>query len=79
MLDHADAHHPIKLLGDFAIVAQLNFHVQSATPALCVNELLPRNCYPNYLATIVPGGVTGQSTPTATDVQQTDAGRKPSL
>jgi hypothetical protein len=74
MLDHADAHHPIKLLGDFAIVVQLDFHVQSAAPTLRVLQLLPRNCYPDYLATIVAGGITGQSTPATADVQQAKAG-----
>src|SRR6266540_6905169 len=74
MLDHAHAHHPIKLLGDFAVVAQLNFHVQSATPTLRVTELLPRNCYPDYLATEVARGITGHATPAAADVQQTEAG-----
>src|SRR5436309_4486901 len=74
MLDHAYAHCPIKALGDFAIVAQLNFHVQSATPTLRVTKLLPRNCYPDDLATVVASGITGQSTPAATDVQQAEAG-----
>src|SRR5207249_11757134 len=74
MLDHAHAHHPIKALGDFAVVAQLDFHVQSATPTLRVTELLPRNCYPDYLATVAAGGITGQSTPATADVQQADAG-----
>ena len=74
MLDHAHAHHPIKSLGDFAVVAQLDFHVQSATPTLRVTELLLRNCYPDYLATVVAGGITGQSTPATADVQQAEAG-----
>src|SRR5437588_5099390 len=39
MLDHPHAYHPIKLPGDFAVVAQLDFHVQSATPTLGVIEL----------------------------------------
>jgi hypothetical protein len=39
-----------------------------------VNQLLPRNCYPEYLATIVASGVTGQSTPAAANVQQAEAG-----
>jgi hypothetical protein len=76
MLDHAHAYDPIKSLGNLAVVAQLDFHVQPATPTLGVNELLPRNCYPNYLATIVAGGMTGQSTPAAADVQQAQAGLK---
>src|SRR5207244_3788328 len=74
MLDHAHAHHPIKSFSDFAVVAQLDFHVQSATPTLRVTELLPRNCYPDYMATGVASGITGQSTPAAADVQQTEAG-----
>src|SRR5437773_6657947 len=74
MLDHAYAHCPIKALGDFAIVAQLNFHVQSATPTLRVTKLLPRNCYPDDLATVVASGITGQSAPAAADVQQSEAG-----
>src|SRR5947207_5874191 len=74
MLDHAHAHHPIKSLGDFAVVAQLDFHVQSATPTFRVLELLPRNCYPDYVATIVAGGITGQSTPTAAYVEHAKAG-----
>jgi hypothetical protein len=40
MLDHAHAHDPIKALGDFTVIAQLDFHVQSATPTLRVTELL---------------------------------------
>src|SRR5206468_6117525 len=68
------AYHPIKAPGDFAVVAQLNFHVQPATPTLRVNELLPRNCYSDYLAAIVVGSITGQPTPAAADVQQTQAG-----
>jgi len=73
MLDHAHANHPIKSLGDFAVVAQLDFHVQSATPTLRVTELLLRNCYPDALATVLASGVTGQSTPAAPDVQQAKA------
>jgi hypothetical protein len=73
MLDHADAYHPIELPGDFAVVAQLDFHVQSAAPALRVTVLLLRNCYPDYLAAIVASGITGQSTPATTDVQQAQA------
>jgi len=69
MLDHAHAHYPIKLPGDFAIVAQLDFHVQSATPTLRVTELFLRNCYPDYLTTVLASGITGQSTPAAADVQ----------
>src|SRR6266536_2921917 len=74
MLDHAHAHYPIKLPGDFAIVAQLDFHVQSATPTLRVTELFLRNCYPDYLTTVLASGITGQSTPAAADVQQAEAG-----
>src|SRR6266540_6143212 len=74
MLDHAHAHHPIKAPGDFAVVAQLDFHVQSATPTLRVMELLTRNCHPDYLATEVASGLTGQSTPAAADIQQAEAG-----
>src|SRR6266545_60977 len=74
MLDHAHAYHPIKALGNFAVVAKLDFHVQSATPTLGVNQLLPRNCYSEYLATMVASGVTGQSTPAAADVQQAKTG-----
>src|SRR5689334_1707354 len=74
MLDHAHANHPIKSLGDFAVIAQLDFHVQSAAPMLRVLELLSRNCYPGYVATVVAGGMTGQSTPAAADVQHAKAG-----
>src|SRR5947208_16325848 len=74
MLEHAHAHHSIKALRDFAVVAQLDFHVQSATPTLGVSELLLRNCYPYYLATVVASGITGQSTPATADVQQAKAG-----
>jgi hypothetical protein len=31
MLDHAHAHHPIKARGDFAVIAQLDFHVRRLT------------------------------------------------
>src|SRR5438093_13340487 len=74
MLDHAHAHDPIKSPADFAVVAQLDFHVQSATPTLRVTELLLRNCDPDYLATVVAGSITGQSTPAAADIQQAKAG-----
>src|SRR4029077_17170065 len=74
MLDHAHAHHPIKSLGDFSVVAQLDFYIQSATPTLRVVELLSRNCYPDYVATVVASRMTSQSTPAAADVQHTKAG-----
>jgi hypothetical protein len=74
MLDHAHAHNPIKSVSDFAVVAQLDFHVQSATPTLRVAELFSRNCYPDYLTSVVAGGITGQSTPAAADVQHAKAG-----
>src|SRR5207249_7406729 len=32
------------------------------------------NCYPDYLATVMTGGITGQAAPAAADVQQADAG-----
>src|SRR2546426_11119842 len=80
MLDHAHAYHSIKALGDFAVVAQLDFHVQSATPTLRVTELLPRNCYPDYLATVAAGGIKSQSTPPTAHVQQAEArGQAPPL
>ena len=74
VLNHANAHHSIESLGDFPVIAELNFYVQSATPTLRVTELFPRNCYPDYVTTIVRGGVASQSTPTAANVQQTQTG-----
>jgi hypothetical protein len=70
MLDHADAYHAIELPRNFAVIAQLDFDVQSATPTLRVLELFSRNSEPDYLATVSDRRIAGQSAPAAADVEQ---------
>src|SRR5205814_7498098 len=75
MLNHTHAHYPIESTGDFfSVIAQLDIHVQAATPLLGVTELLSRDCHTNNLTAIVAGSMPSESTPTAADIEQTQTG-----
>src|ERR1043166_3562137 len=74
MFDHADADYPIESSNNFAVIAQLNFNVQSAAPMFGVFKLFFRNCYADYLAAVLARGIASETAPAAADVEQAQAG-----
>src|SRR5438874_3928897 len=76
MLHHPDADRTIEGSTEPTVVAQLNLHIESATPAFRKLLLCARNRQANHGAAVLFGCIFREAAPAAADIEEPQAGAK---